>query len=244
MPDSAPNYSAATRHPWACLVFLLPLLAVYEVGVYSLGGQNPDTLRNGADAWMRWGLARYGFAQPWAAPALIVAVFVAWSVWAWGSRPKDLFTATFGMLAESVAFAVGLWAVGRNFLPLLQQLGLPVASVSFQSPAAAQVVTFVGAGIYEEVLFRLCLFTLVRLVLRAVLLPGVIATPVAAVFAAGVFVAAHHMGDHGEPLVPAVVAFRMAAGLYFTALYVTRGFGVAVGAHAGYDVLVGVAVSG
>ena len=37
-------------------------------------------------------------------------------------------------------------------------------------------------------------------------------------------------------------AFRAAAGLYFTCLYVGRGFGVAVGAHAGYDVLVGVTV--
>ena len=30
-----------------------------------------------------------------------------------------------------------------------------------------------------------------------------------------------------------------APGLFFTALFVGRGFGIAVGAHAGYDVLVG-----
>jgi hypothetical protein len=37
--------------------------------------------------------------------------------------------------------------------------------------------------------------------------------------------------------------FRTVAGLYFTLLFVLRGFGVAVGAHAGYDVLVGVSVA-
>ena len=41
---------------------------------------------------------------------------------------------------------------------------------------------------------------------------------------------------------PYVFLFRVLAGLYFTALFVGRGFGVAVGAHAGYDVLVGVSL--
>ena len=34
--------------------------------------------------------------------------------------------------------------------------------------------------------------------------------------------------------------FRVLAGLYFTAIYQFRGFGIAVGAHACYDVLVGI----
>jgi hypothetical protein len=37
--------------------------------------------------------------------------------------------------------------------------------------------------------------------------------------------------------------FRTCAGLFFTFLFVARGFGVAVGAHAGYDVLVGVSIT-
>jgi membrane protease YdiL (CAAX protease family) len=65
---------------------------------------------------------------------------------------------------------------------------------------------------------------------------------VAAVFSATVFAAAHHVGPYGEPFDDFVFLFRAVAGLYFAALYQTRGFGVAVGAHACYDVLVGVAV--
>ena len=33
-------------------------------------------------------------------------------------------------------------------------------------------------------------------------------------------------------------SFRFAAGLFFAVLFVTRGFGIAVGAHAMYDILV------
>ena len=36
--------------------------------------------------------------------------------------------------------------------------------------------------------------------------------------------------------------FRTVAGLLFTGLYLTRGLGIAAGAHAGYNILVGVSV--
>jgi hypothetical protein len=237
------HYAAATRHPWACLAFLAPLLLAYEGGVLWLGGSNPDALRNGADAWVRWGLARYGFGQPWAAPLLVAALFALRSATNWSSRPKELVGTLFGMATESAIFAVALWAFSRNFKPILDACGVVLADIKFQSPAAGQVVTYVGAGIYEEVLFRLGLFSVVVLLLRLALLPKVMAIPLAAVGTAVAFSAAHHIGPNGEwPINSMVFAFRAAAGLYFTALYIGRGFGVAVGAHAGYDVLVGVTV--
>jgi hypothetical protein len=239
------SYLAAARHPWACLLFLLPLLAAYEAGVVWLGGANPSALRNGADAWLRWGLERYGFGQLYAAPAIVLGVFVLRAVAERKTRPKEPVATLFGMLVESAAFAVVLWAFSRNFPAILQQLGvmLNVPAVQFRQPAAAQLVTYVGAGIYEEVIFRLGLFSVAVFLLRLVLFPTVVAVPVAGLGAAVTFAAAHHVGANGEwPINPMVFAFRLIAGVYFTAIYVARGFGVAVGAHAGYDILVGVVV--
>ena len=236
------KYLAATRHPWACLVFVLPLLIVYEGGVLYFGGSDPAALRNGADAWLRWGLERYGLGQLWVAPVLVVAVLLVRSWAAWSDRPDLMLPTLFGMVLECVVFAVGLWAVARNFEPLMKAAGLPVASVSFQSPAAGQAITYLGAGIYEEVLFRLGLYSVVYFLLRMVLVPRLPAILLAAGLGALTFAAAHHVGPNGEEVATIKFLFRTAAGLYFTALYVIRGFGVAVGAHAGYDVLVGVAV--
>jgi membrane protease YdiL (CAAX protease family) len=65
----------------------------------------------------------------------------------------------------------------------------------------------------------------------------------AAAFASAVlFSAAHHAGPYGEPFDRYVFVFRTIAGLYFAAIFVVRGFGIAVGAHACYDVLAGVVV--
>src|SRR5438552_2618995 len=151
------SYFAATRHPWACLVFLLPLLAAYELGVAWLGGPNAIAYRNGADAWLRWGLERYGFGQMLAAPLLVVAIFLLRSAASWKDKPEKMFSVAFGMLAESGAYALLLWLISQNFHLLLDQLGI-VLQLPSPSPQAASIVTYVGAGIYEEVIFRLGLF--------------------------------------------------------------------------------------
>jgi hypothetical protein len=234
-------YLKATRHPWACLLFLLPLLAAYEGGVLWLGGGRGAALRNGADAWLRWGLETFGVTQVYAAPAAVLLVLMLWSWWRWEDRPADPVTAFFGMAFESVLFAVLLWQFSRNFGPILDHFGVRL-QIDVQKASAGQVITYVGAGIYEEVLFRLGLFVGLCVLLRVVLLPGIVAVPLAGFAGAVLFAAAHHVGPYGEPVQPYVFLFRALAGLYFTLLFVGRGFGIAVGAHAGYDVLVGVTV--
>jgi RsiW-degrading membrane proteinase PrsW (M82 family) len=236
------GYFSATRHPWVCLLFLLPLLAVYEGGILWIGGDQASRLRNGADAWLRWGLELFGAAHVLAAPAVVLIVMLLWTWWRWADRPRDPVTTVFGMAFESCLFAVGLWEVSRNFGPILDGLGVKFQIVVRTAPLS-QILTFIGAGIYEEVLFRLGLFLGLYGILRFLQTPKAFALIVAALTAAVGFAAAHHIGPYGEPMRADYFVFRTVAGLYFTLLFALRGFGIAVGAHAGYDVLVGVAVA-
>ncbi|MBY0512811.1 MAG: CPBP family intramembrane metalloprotease [Gemmataceae bacterium] len=231
------TYFHATRHPWSSFLFLLPLLAAYEGGVLWLGGDRAAALRNGADAWVRWQLELFGLGWVFAAPLIVLAVLLAWSWWRWLDRPADPVTTWFGMAFESGVFAVLLWQVSRNFAGLVHLFGV---KLQIAPEPATQVLTYIGAGVYEEVLFRLGAFLGLVVIFRSVLLPKLIAVPLAAAGAAVLFAAAHHVGPYGEPMSPYVFLFRALAGLYFTGLFVGRGFGVAVGAHAGYDILVGV----
>ena len=238
------TYTKDTRHAWACLLFLLPLLLVYEGGVLAFGGGDADSLRNGADAWLRAGLAQYGLDQIWVAPVLIVGLLLIRSWTNWQERPREPLGVGFGMLMESVLFAVILWLIARNFLTIIEATGieLPTASIAFATPAAEQLVTFVGAGIYEELLFRLGIYSILYFMLRLVLMPRFMAIALGAFIGSIIFAAAHHVGPAGEEMETIPFLFRMTAGLFFTMLYVFRGFGICVGAHAGYDILVGVAV--
>ncbi len=235
------GYFSATRHPWACLLFLVPLLAAYEGGVFWLGGDQDGRMRNGADAWLRWGLELFGARQVYAAPVVVLVVMILWSWWRWSDRPYDPVTTFFGMAFESCLFAAALWHFSRNFGPILDEFGLQLQIV-VQTAPLSQMLTYIGAGIYEEVLFRLVLFTGLYGLLRMVLMPRFVAVLLATAVASVAFAAAHHIGPYGEPMRADYFLFRTCAGLYFTLLYVLRGFGIAVGAHAGYDVLVGVSV--
>jgi len=232
-PPDVP-YHRATRHPLPCLLYLLPLLAAYEVGVVWVGGADGDTLRNGADAWLRWALEDFGLHPLYGAPVLVALVFIVWSVLRRADRPADLLGVCLGMAIESVGFGLGLWAVSRGLGPLFDVLALNLGDAQ-----TARIITFVGAGIYEELIFRLILFSGLVGLLRLLCAPTLVAVPMAAVISAALFATAHHVGPFGEPFDEYAFLFRAVAGIYFAALYQARGFGIAVGAHACYDVLVG-----
>jgi hypothetical protein len=249
------GYLASTRHPWPCLLFLLPLLLAYEVGVFWFGGAQPEVLRNGADAWLRWGLEGFGLHQLYWAPVFIVVFFLGWSWTRRWDKPQKIGTVCRGMVLESLLFAGGLLVLSRMVAPLLTEVGtrLSVPALILPSPllsegdgrvrgagSAGQLVTFVGAGIYEEVLFRLLLFAALGWLLRLAGVSRLLAALVTTLASATLFAAAHHIGPYGETFERSVFVFRLLAGLYFGLLYQLRGFGIAVGTHASYDVLVGV----
>jgi hypothetical protein len=235
------SYFQATRHPWPSLLFLLPLLGAYEAGVFWLGGPQPDALRNGADAWLHWALQNVGVNFAYAPPGLIALFFLGWSYAARDKRPQDLVGVVSGMVIETVFFALGLWGLSRALGPVLDHFGIRLSWSPDRVRAVGQAITFIGAGIYEEVLFRLVLFSGLSFLLRVAFIPSLLAVPLAAAGSAALFSAAHHVGPFGEPYDGEVFLFRMLAGIYFAAVFRMRGFGVAAGAHALYDVVVGVA---
>jgi membrane protease YdiL (CAAX protease family) len=233
------GYLLATRHPWSCLLFLIPLLLAYECGVIWLGGARPEALRNGADTWLRWGLERLGLTQFYCAPGLVIIVLLIWS-WLRSDRPGDEpFRVWAGMALESIMFGLGLWKLSLAVGPFLDGLGIRL-SLGRLSSNLPQIITFVGAGIYEEVLFRLVLFYLLGWIFWFMGLTPLVSAGLVAFISAVLFSAAHHIGPYGQNFNTYVFLFRTLAGLYFGLLYIFRGFGIAVGTHAFYDVLVGV----
>jgi len=236
------GYWTESRQPLASLVFVAPVLLVYEAGVVFFG---PQAVRNGADAWLRWLLEALGFGQYFLLPVLTVCILLGWHYTT--GRPWRFPQGVFwGMLVESVAlgFCVRLILQIQGMLLLqMSREGLPPAC-----DLAAQLRTavgFLGAGIYEELLFRLMLLSLAVLALRWIAGPRVWVLPLAIVLTSLLFSAAHYVGPHGEPLLWSQglfwfrALFRFIAGVFFSVLFLCRGFGIAVGAHAFYDLLVG-----
>lgn len=237
------SYWSLARSPLHCLIFLLPLLVTYELGILWLGGSQAYQLRNGADYWMRGWLQQQGWETPWLLPALIVAALLLWQVighFAWEIRVDTLV----GMAAESMLFACVLLMLGQLqdavFQHYLDTPRLALSPVAAMGTQWGQTVSYMGAGIYEEVLFRLLALPLTFVALRLLLVPENYATVVAVIITSLLFSAAHYVGGAADSFTLFSFLFRTIAGCLFAILFVLRGFGITVGAHAAYDVLVGV----
>src|SRR5262245_46884718 len=239
------GYFRATCHPWAGLLFVIPLVAMYEGGLLAFAHGQADTLRSGADTWLRWALAHIGFAGLLWVPVLLLGLLFVSAMWRRHDRPDTgLLTLWSGMAVESGLFATVLWGLSRASAPLLQSLGLAVmpaagASGGTENPLE-QMISCLGAGIYEETLFRLLLFSGLIWVFRLLEFPALSALALATVASALAFAAAHHVGPYGQPLDSGVFLFRTFAGAYLALLYYWRVFGIAVGSHTAYDLLASV----
>jgi membrane protease YdiL (CAAX protease family) len=101
------------------------------------------------------------------------------------------------------------------------------------------VLPLIGAGVYEEFLFRLTAVGLIAWALRVLGVGGLTGWCVAAVVSSWFFAAAHHWGPMGQVYSPLVFSFRMAAGIVLCILARFRGFSIAVGTHLLYNLIVG-----
>ena len=143
------------------------------------------------------------------------------------------------MLAESLALAVALIGLSRLVDLGFDRLeGRPLLQAGPDHPALP-ILGFLGAGVYEEAIFRLALIPLFLATLKLLHLPQIPRQTLAVTASALLFSMAHHAGAPGEPFTWFAFIFRWTAGVYFAWVFLARGFGVAVGTHAAYDILVG-----
>jgi len=238
---SARSYWQVSRAPRYSLLFALPLLVFYQVLAVLLA-HGPRSVRNGADVILQ-GLFT-AVAGAWG-PPLFMLCLIGGGLWlvvrdmhAHGSRLRASVFAT--MLGESVAlalvFGLCVGTVTSGVLGLLQMLSIG-AGAEGRIDAWTHLMVSLGAGIYEELLFRVLLVGALAAGARALLgwrpmTAGVTAT----ILGAAIFSAFHYIGPYGDRLEVYSFVFRMIAGLFFSALYLVRGFGITAWTHALYDV--------
>jgi len=223
------SYWSISRRPLTSLVFSLPLVLAYEGGVLVLGRGSP---RNGADVWLRTLLDSLGFGQYFLLPVLTILGLLAWHHVEhdrWRFSPGVLA----GMAGESVLWAAVLLGIAR-----LQDRLWPLATAAGEG-LLARLVAFCGAGLYEEVLFRLLLLPAVTWVAARLGAGPLAAAGWGVVGSSLLFSWAHYVGPLGDAFDPYSFTFRFLAGVFFAILFEARGFGIAAGSHAAYDILVG-----
>lgn len=113
-----------------------------------------------------------------------------------------------------------------------------------ESALLVDIVTGIGAGIYEEFVFRLILICLLMLLFQDILKVSLQNSIILSVLIAAVLFSAHHhiffvngQFHAGEPFSVSKFIFRTIAGIYFAVLFAVRGFGITAGTHAFYNII-------
>ncbi len=241
-PVRPAGYLAATRTPTAGFLAALPLFVLYEAGVLIANGAgNPVQVRVGADVWLKNILASVGVAGWLAVTGVVALVGIGIFVAERARRPvlKPWYFAA--IVGEALVYALVLAAVvggvtgaifGRVLWPAAMLQGVP-------GGLGMQLALSIGAGLYEELVFRVLLVGgLAWGLRRAVKLEPSRALLIAAVVGALVFSAVHHLGPYGEAFTLSAFTFRFLFGLALNGVFLVRGFAVAAWTHAVYDVLV------
>jgi len=234
------NYWHDSRAPRYSLTFALPLLVLYELLAAGLA-QVGNGVRNGADVLLKGGFeAAFGARGPVIFGVLLIGAMLVLIVRD-RRRVRDGLKAStfFVMLVESVVlaslFGVVVGLLTAQLVSPLQRLALgPAQGMGW--PTALMIS--LGAGLYEELLFRVLLVTALVWLAKRALGWGPVASGLFATMAGAlIFSAFHYVGPFGDQLELGSFVFRAIAGVAFSALYIVRGFGITAWTHALYDVL-------
>jgi hypothetical protein len=233
------RYWSDTRAPRYSVVFAVPLLLLYEGLAWALGRTGASQVRNGADVLLKNLFTALGGQYGLRAFAVVLLGVGVYLVGRDVRRNGLPVLRTFaGMAVESVLYAAALGFVASALTSMLLTGRLAIV----QGPVAAlstpvQLMVSLGAGLYEELVFRVLLVSgLAALGAKVFGWKPVPSGVMAAVLGALIFSAFHYIGPYGDPFQVGSFTFRTIAGLLFSTLYLTRGFGITAWSHALYDV--------
>jgi len=224
------NYLQETKRPIYSAALVLPFFVIYHAGTVLF----ESTYINGADALIIQILRLFSVNTMFASALVLLACFVIWQMRSKASWEIDT-TKLLVLFGESLLYAVLLfYFLGRLAIPLSSSATGPGLINGFE-----QLVLYCGAGVYEELIFRgLLLGSLILILRRGFGLKEF----GAAIWAMGIssllFSLFHYIGPSGDSFSVGSFIQRTLGGLYFSVIFVTRGFGVTAAAHATYDMLV------
>lgn len=255
VPDT---YWDRTSRPIYALVYLLGFIVLYEIGTLMI---RPESLHQNliqpqtrvvSFIWVQNLLEYLGITgrMTWvAAPLVLILILLTLQI-AGKTRWTVYLTDFLPMTLECILLSIPLIVFS---LLLNRQPTINAAGVSFlwgqqdTQELWMQIITGIGAGIYEELIFRLILIGLLMIFFQDVLGLENVPSIVASILISAVLFSLHHhiffvngQFGAGEEFQAGKFVFRILAGVYFAGLYALRGFGITAGTHACYDILAAV----
>lgn len=234
--DSLRNYFSSTHSLLYSYLISLPLLLLYEVLIFVSQPDAEQVVRISVDFWIKT-LFSYIGRDVLSITLIFVALLGIFILYRERKRLSTLrISYFFTMLVEASGYAFFLaLIINMTVSGLLQMVqASPVESLT----VLQQLALSLGAGLYEELFFRVILVSALLLIFKQIFAKKYVAFGVAMVIAAAIFSFVHYIGAFGDSFTLGSFLFRFLFGLALNAIYIWRGFGMAAWTHAIYDLMV------
>ena len=228
------SYWKVSKNIFYSLLFILPMLFIYEVLCFLLFIENTIEVRNGADVLFRQLFSSFGnYTERVYALILLCLILIIMyfnkNVIKHG-RLKLSFLLC--MFIESL-----FWA--SIFIFIMSTTDNILLSVVNRNIITEQFYLAIGAGIWEEILFRVGAINLVMLFMSKVFsISGAFSTIIAIFVSAVLFSFFHYLGPFGENFMYKSFYIRLIAGILLGSLYIFRGLGITAYTHIIYDIVI------
>ena len=193
-------------------------------------------VRISVDVWIK-SLFAYLGVNALSFTLLIVAIAGVFIIYKERERLKSLKFSYFPiMIVESTFYAIVVAIISQTMVSWV--LNISAAATVESLPLLQKIALSLGAGLYEELFFRVILVTLFILIFTKMMGKKWAGVTAAVVLSALLFSAVHYIGSMGDPFSLNSFLYRFLFGLILNGIYVWRGFGVAAWTHALYDIMV------
>ena len=228
-------YWYASKQPLEILVFLAPFILVYEIGLLGILRSNEGlVLTNQAhklivEFFERLGVLGWGVALP---GIVLIVLLLIWQVIQ--RRPWRVDFGVVGMMwVESMLLVIPLYVLAR-FISTAPMLVEPTAvPFGLESNLLTGVVVGIGAGLYEELIFRWLMIAVIHAVVCDLFRgSNRLGLGIALVVSSVAFAWYHPLDGTGM----GTKIFYVLGGFYFGLLFIVRGFGIVAAVHALYDI--------
>ena len=227
------HYLIVSKSPLYSFIFTLPLFLLYEVGIFLISSRDIDQLRNGADVLMRQVLESFGIYGMYGFGGTFLIGFLI----AFIRQKKNLRTSEIESRFLLIMFFESIvWAT----LLVIMMIKIPTfLSLSNEDHLIQQVVLAIGAGIYEEFVFRVLLISGLAILFGLIFNWGEFGkTFLSVIISSAIFSIFHFFGSYGDTFSFPLFFVRFFAGIFLAMIYIFRGFGITAYAHSIYDLFV------
>ncbi|ARN57783.1 CPBP family intramembrane glutamic endopeptidase [Sedimentisphaera salicampi] len=258
-------YLHRTSRPIYSLILVSILIVVYEAGLSSL---SPDFFATKTEhipgivvsfEWVRKFLLWLNFSemQAWVGTPLVVIaalgivqiksrekIEVEWSDLPIIFAEATILTIPLLVCSSCITYIAGQHGPGYSPVPAVPDMS---AALDWQTPGgmfAVNIVSGIGAGIFEELVFRLLLISFATLIFEKLFGMPRIRSTITAVIVSSLLFSLHHyfyIMDWrfvaGEPFRISTFTFRFLAGIYLSIIFGIRGFGIVASTHAAHNLI-------